>query len=263
MSRPWFKFFTRDFRDGVRRLTLEQVGAYTLVLSLMYDSPGGRLVDDEEAIMAHTGMSRRVWRRLRAELLSHGKIAIDAGCIVNSRVLKEQSLAEVSAKFRRSFGQVGGINSGKSRREAKENKQLAEASASILLQPDTRDTEGRDTKTDKSVLDSAQNARSETKASRKRQKVVSTELSMPTQPLLAMIEHAAENGFVGDELRSQFAKWRDYHIANATQIADQAASWRTWIGNAVEFRRRDRARNVQAIGRASDRPAIYPNPYRG
>jgi hypothetical protein len=83
---------------------------------------------------------------------------------------------------------------------------------------------------------------------------------MPTEPTPAMADHGTDNGFVGDEFRAQFSKWRDYHIANATQIADHEASFRTWIGNALEYRRRDRAR-VQVV--RSERPAIYPNPYRG
>lgn len=248
-TRPWFKFFTRDFRDGVRQLTLEQIGAYTLVLTLMYDSLGGRLVDDEASIMAHTGMSRRVWRRLRAELLSLGKIAVDGGCIVNSRVLKEQSLAEVSAKFRRSFGQTGGINSGKSRREAKENRQLAEASASILLQPDTRDTEGRDTKTDKSVLESAP------RRARKRPVSIATDATLPAEPTPGMCEAAVARG-LDSSLAAEFAKWRDYHLSRGTKIADHDASFRTWLGNVIAFRK-------PAGNGAVARPAIYPNPYRG
>lgn len=66
-----------------------------------------------------------------------------------------------------------------------------------------------------------------------------TEASLPSEPTAKMLAHAAKSGFVNGTVAAMFAKWRDHHISRATEIADCEASWRTWVANAVEFRKRD------------------------
>lgn len=77
---------------------------------------------------------------------------------------------------------------------------------------------------------------------RRKPKIVATNETMPREPTAAMLKHAGENDFYNGNVERMFAKWRDFHIAKATPIADHEASWRTWVGNAVEFRERDEAK---------------------
>jgi uncharacterized protein YdaU (DUF1376 family) len=248
VSRPWFKFFTRDFRDGVRRMTSEQIGVYVMVLSLMYERPSGKLPDQDRDICNEANLSLRVWRRVRGELLSLGKLAVEDGFLVNSRVSQEVSFAEVLRKKRQSFGQTGGLISGKSRRKANENNTEPEANASLLLHPETqrhRDTE----QIDKSICERAGARKPKSKSAR-----IATDSTLPAALTLAMLEAATARGLEASA-PAEFAKWRDYHLSRGTKIADHEASFRTWLGNVIAFRR--------PITPSASRPAIYPNPYRG
>lgn len=78
--------------------------------------------------------------------------------------------------------------------------------------------------------------------SRAKPKRRATEETMPVEMTPRMREHAAASGFINGTVTAMFAKWRDHHIAKANEIADYEASWRTWVGNAIEFRERDAAK---------------------
>lgn len=41
-------------------------------------------------------------------------------------------------------------------------------------------------------------------------------------------------------MEDQAQRFRDHHTANATKSADWSASWRTWVGNALQFNRQPR-----------------------
>ena len=131
--RAWFKFFGRDFRDGVRGvLTLEEAGAYTIVLSLIYETEN-RLLDDERIICAHLNVDGRVWRRIRRRLIEVGKLTLEDGLLVNARATSELSSALLVSEVRQKSGRSGGEQSGKSRANQMKIKEPAEANASIRL----------------------------------------------------------------------------------------------------------------------------------
>lgn len=112
MSRPYFKFYGRDFRDGVRPLNLEEVGAYTLLLTLIYDA-GGAIPDDARAIQRHLGCDPRVWKRVRQRLLDHGKLSLTrAGSLTNARAEKEIAETVRVSEIRAENGRAGGVQSG-------------------------------------------------------------------------------------------------------------------------------------------------------
>ena len=115
MSRPYFKLFSRDFRDGVRPLTLEETGAYTLLLTLIYDA-GGPIDDDGEAIRRQLCCDRRVWARVRARLLKLGKIELtECGRLTNGRAEREIAEAQRLSEVRAAAGRAGGWHSGQVR----------------------------------------------------------------------------------------------------------------------------------------------------
>lgn len=113
---PWYKrdpdAFIRGCADG--QLTLEEVGAYALMIDEMYRR-GAPLIDEPRAGCALLRCDVRVWHRLRAALLRKGKIYATAGKFLsNFRVeqelkaqydLREQRSrsARLSAQVRRSY----------------------------------------------------------------------------------------------------------------------------------------------------------------
>ena len=108
MSRPWFKFYTRDFRDGVRRMSPETTGVYVLVLSLIYERADGKLADIDADICADLSLDRRLWKRVRAELIERGKLTASDGFLVNARAAIEVRRAEDVAQLRQKSGRSGG-----------------------------------------------------------------------------------------------------------------------------------------------------------
>lgn len=252
MSRPWFKFYGRDFRDGARVLAWDEKGVYVVLLSLMYDA-GGAVRDDPQDIARALGCDVRMWTRVRKRLLDLSKIRLGSdGFLRNDRVEIEEKSRRSLGEVREKSGRLGGQLSAKSRARALKSKETAEARASNLLayaralpEPEA------DTPIDKPIGVSA--------PARAKPKRVSTEATLPAAPTEAMVRDASGRGFVNGSLATEFGKWRDYHLAHGTAIADHDASFRTWLGNALRFRSPDRPSSAAS----QNRPRIYPNPYQG
>ncbi|MCF6200359.1 MAG: YdaU family protein [Hyphomicrobiaceae bacterium] len=104
-NRPWYKRYGGDFVQGTLELTLEQKGAYSLVLDLIYDR-GGAIPDNERWLAGVCGVSLRKWRTLKQALIDLGKIYVCGDKISNLRadieleksVKMSQKLAENGAK---------------------------------------------------------------------------------------------------------------------------------------------------------------------
>jgi uncharacterized protein YdaU (DUF1376 family) len=87
---PWHKRYHSDALSGYMNLTLEQRGAYTTILDLLYDR--GEPIQDNERLMAgYLNVSLRKYRAIRDQLVGMGKIFINEdGLISNKRFEKER-----------------------------------------------------------------------------------------------------------------------------------------------------------------------------
>jgi uncharacterized protein YdaU (DUF1376 family) len=108
MSEPWYKRNARDFYEGTRRLTLEQRGAYTDLIDLIYIHDG-EVPDDQDWLAHALHISRRKWRTIRTALIEAGKIASVDGKITNSR-------AEIELSERRRRREINRENASGPRR---------------------------------------------------------------------------------------------------------------------------------------------------
>lgn len=87
-SLTYVKFYPGDFLTGTMHLTLEQRGAYITALCVMYDRMSGFPYDEKEgAILLR--VDKRVYRRVRDDLLADGKFYRDGDMIRNRRVEDE------------------------------------------------------------------------------------------------------------------------------------------------------------------------------
>ena len=89
-ERPWYKRYGGDFVVGTLSLTLEERGAYSTLLDLMYDRDG-RYPDDARAIARLFGVSPRKWATIRETLIAAGKIEVADGYLTNARVQREMA----------------------------------------------------------------------------------------------------------------------------------------------------------------------------
>lgn len=96
------KFYMRDAAlaiEGMQGLTLEQVGAYNLLLDHLY-CRDGILPNDDELIRAMLDLDPRHWRRLKRELMAAGKIRITTDGLIEANGVTSTLLrAEVRSKL--------------------------------------------------------------------------------------------------------------------------------------------------------------------
>ena len=102
-SRPWYKRFPGDFITGTLAFSLEEKGAYSICLDLIYDR-GGPIPDDPQWISRACGCSVRKWKTIRQTLIDAGKLVPENGTLSNDRARK---LLENSAKEARKLAENG------------------------------------------------------------------------------------------------------------------------------------------------------------
>lgn len=127
MTRPWYRRFPDNFIAGTVGLTLEEKGAYSLVLDLMYVR-GGPVPDEPRYIAGVCNCSVRKWNAIRLRLLTLGKIHVVDGYLTNDRVEKEIENALKDAQERAENGAKGGFKSAENRTNTNKNNGVAAAS---------------------------------------------------------------------------------------------------------------------------------------
>lgn len=121
MSMTWHKRYHMDALDGMRSLTLEQRGAYTTILDLIY-LRGGSVPDDAMFISGWMGVFPKTWNRIRKALIGAGKLIAEGGLLTNPRATKEVVLSKARSVENKTNGRFGGLAS-------KKNNDLPEANA--------------------------------------------------------------------------------------------------------------------------------------
>lgn len=134
MSR-WYKRCGADFIHGTMMLTLEEKGAYSLCLDLIYDR-GAPIPDDARWLAGVCGVSIRKWNAIRERLISLGKIVVSDGLISNFRADFEIVSANLSSRERAESGAKGGRKRAENQSTHKEKNDLAEAELKLEVQAD-------------------------------------------------------------------------------------------------------------------------------
>src|SRR5215813_6832694 len=90
----WYKRYPDAFKGGTIGLSLEAIGAYSLIIDDLYDR-NGNVPDDERYCCRLLHCDPRVWRRLREQLIKAGKIHTDGAMLSNYRATSELSSANL------------------------------------------------------------------------------------------------------------------------------------------------------------------------
>lgn len=120
----WYRRSPSDFIAGTMRMTLEEKGAYSLVLDLIYDR-GAPIEDDARFIAGVCGCSVRKWLSIRDRLISLGKIVVTDGRIANRRAAAEIERAKKIAAQNAENGSKGGAPKGSRRASASVSHNLS------------------------------------------------------------------------------------------------------------------------------------------
>jgi uncharacterized protein YdaU (DUF1376 family) len=126
-GRPWYKRYGADFVHGCLGLTLEEKGAYSLCLDLIYDR-GGPIPDDARWLAGVCGVSLRKWASLRGRLIEAGKLVERDGRLSNIRAEKEIEAAAKTAQKLAESGAKGGEKRAENARSLSNNNDVGQAS---------------------------------------------------------------------------------------------------------------------------------------
>ena len=226
-ARPWYKRFPADFIAGTLSLSLEEKGAYSVLLDLIYDR-GGPIPDDPQWIARVCGCSTRKWKKIRETLLSAGKIHAKDGLLSNVRAEKQIENGAKEARKLAENGAKGAEKTNEKQTSFKENSKLEEKGP-LKTERHTR-SQKPDTRKDISPL------KSPPLASKKGTRLSETW----TLPFEWREWAALERPDVDVDLEGE--KFRDYWIAKAGKAAvkrDWQATWRNWIRNGYAAKRTD------------------------
>lgn len=107
--RPWYKRYPGDFIAGTLQMSLEEKGAYSMVLDLIYDR-GEPIPDDSQWIARVCGCSTRKWNALRNRLIEIGKLTAKDGVLINARAVRQLETEEKEHENRVKNGRNGAEN---------------------------------------------------------------------------------------------------------------------------------------------------------
>ena len=130
-NRPWYKRYPADFIQGTMGLSLEEKGAYSIILDLIY-AKGAPIVDDERYIAGVCNISLRKWAVIRERLIEAKKITISAGFISNFRAEKEiENVSKLERKLAES-GAKGGRKQAENAPRFNKNNNLDQATVNLM-----------------------------------------------------------------------------------------------------------------------------------
>ena len=206
MHHRWYKRCGADFISGTMGLSLEEKGAYSLCLDLIYDH-GGPIPDDARWLSGICGVSLRKWTAIKNRLVETGKIKVFDGFISNFRAEKELETP------------------------AKPQRNVAENEATLN---EINDIGGTDKIREDKIR---KEEKIEPKGSPK--KVGSR---IPDEWHVGEIEfsEALRIGLTREQIQFESEQFRDHWSAksgsDATKL-DWLATWRTWCRNSLKFQK--------------------------
>lgn len=194
---------------GVRGMSAQEVGLYTMLLCRMYEE-NGPIEDHALRLSTYCGMRQATFEKTLQKLVDLGKIIRHDGTLWNDR-------AEIEISHRAHDLKIA-IKAGKISAEKRQQKQSEDA-ATVQRTFNHTDTD---------------TVKTEAKASaKKRGSRLSEDWVLP----MAWGVWAVENGMPEPAVRREADKFRDYWIGRSGATAsklDWQATWRNWVRKWVD-----------------------------
>ena len=138
---PFFRFYPSDFMDGVRGLSAQEVGLYTMLLCRMYEE-SGPIEDNTLRLATYCGMREKTFTKTLDKLVALGKITRQDGMLSNHRA--EIEISDRSHDLKNAI--AAGKASAKKRQQNQSNGATGVQRAFNHTDTDTdTDTDIRDT----------------------------------------------------------------------------------------------------------------------
>ena len=209
MSEPYLPLYVGDYLRDTGYLTLDQHGAYCLLLMRLW-SAGGSLPSDEQKLARIAGVTIKRWRPIWADLEAF--FVVGEGTISHNRITSELQKAKGLHAKRAAAGAKGGA-----------------AKSLKTLDPDLANAKARP----KQIIPyHKEEVEKEPKGSQK-----SKHGSRLPKEFLPDLDWATDAGLTLSQATSEAAQFADYWKsasgANAVKL-DWNATWRNWVRNGVK-----------------------------
>lgn len=122
-SRPWYKRNGGEFITGTLHMSLEQRGAYSVLIDYMNDREA-RIPDNPRYIAGILNCSTRKWGAIRDFLIADGKLMEVNGYLSNPRFERELAARRGEHEAAVEHGRAGGIKSAMIRQEAAQQSEM-------------------------------------------------------------------------------------------------------------------------------------------
>lgn len=223
-KRPWYKRYGGDFVLGTMALSLEEKGAYSLCLDLIYDR-GGPIPDDARWLAGMCGVSLRKWSALRDRLIATGKLIASDGHLTNGRAEREIAEAAETHRNYAESGAKGGRKRAENASKVKDN--LSENGAetqenSDLAQAGLKHNQKLD-------IITPLPPKGETRRKPKRP----IPPGFPEQPLIDEQQAKARSAGADIDIANQAERFRNWSVSKDSRYADWPAAWRNWCDRAI------------------------------
>lgn len=107
-GQSWYKRYPHAFLDGVQGMGPEMIGAYAVLIELIYARDGNTVRDDRH-LAGVLGCSKRLAKSLTDKLIAKGKIVVsDDGILSNPRANHQLQHKEEISEARADAGRKGG-----------------------------------------------------------------------------------------------------------------------------------------------------------
>lgn len=113
---PYFSFYPADFMNGVRGLTAQDVGVYTMILCRIYEE-NGPVEYHVRRLSTYCGMREKAFTAVIEKLIDLGKLTLVDGAISNHRAVTEIAKRAHGLKMASEAGKA----SAKKRQEKQEH----------------------------------------------------------------------------------------------------------------------------------------------
>lgn len=208
---PYFTFYPADFMDGVRGMTPQEVGVYTMLLCRIYNQ-NGPVEYHARKLATYCGMREATFLKTLESLVDLGKITLVDGMLFNGRADREISKRANDLK---NYSKAGKASAEKRQQNQRQNLTNVEQSFNHT-----------DTDTD---IEKEEGKPSSKKSPRR------CPLPEGWIPNERNIQHAISQQFSEREIKDEGRKFYDHHRAKGSTMLDWDAAWRTWIGNARQW----------------------------
>lgn len=249
-DRPFMQFYVSDFVGDTLALSGEQVGAYILLLTALWNA-GGELDANEVKLARIARQTVKKWRVIGGDVLAF--FDVENCKLTHQRVTFELQKVEVKSQKRSAAGKAGVAV------KRLKNKEVVQANAEPLLK--------HSPEPDKEEIANAISKKSHTPAA-KRPVRLPLDWALPEE----WRQDAIAAGLPPQQIDREAAKMRDWSVNSAKGAKiDWRAAWRNWCREAAD---RERARGSPtkqptlsaAFGQLArsmepqDDPAHHPKP---